>query len=554
MTEATDADLLHDYAHRGSSAAFRVLVARHVDLVYSVARRQSGSAALAEDVAQAVFVTLAQSAAQIPRGTPLVAWLHVVTRRTASNALRDAARRHAREQAAAQLASPAMNSPDADWSALEPLLDEAVESLPEADRAALLLRYFENKSLRDIGAALGVSDDTAQKRVSRALDRLRTFFLRRGVSVSAAGLATDLSAHALLTAPGTLSAQLAAHALASASLPSSALSAAQKVALTAAQKTLLAAAALALVVGAFEGWKLFAQGRDFAALTAQNDRARAAVSDLSLRHTATLARRQALQSQLAAQQTAAADASIVTEIRARLARVKTIKQLLAKNPALDLPEIRLLEDNQWLEALQGYDLKDSDQLEAAVLNLRAVAKNEFASSLVDALVAYLKNSHDRLPASIAELAPYFSSTCDPVMLDRYELLHSGNLADLPHGSLPSSGASHTGRQTGVSPDRQWPALIAEKTSGLLSNEQRLYVSSTGWVVMPQIAYLLSHLGPSLDKAARNYEESPADPSDPTPLLAAFDPPLDAETERQVRRIFQDEILRQAQSPFRALKP
>src|SRR3954471_15988091 len=210
--DMSDTDLLHRYAQDGAADAFSALVHRHVNLVYSVARRHVPSASAAEDVTQSVFIELARHARNIKPGTPLVAWLHVVSRRTAINAVRDASRRQARERIAAEIA--AMKSPASDWSGIEPLLDEAVESLPETDRAAILLRFFENKSLREVGASLGTTDDAAQKRITRAVESLRTFFVRRGVVVTATGLATDISAHAIEAGPAGLAASITSNAFA----------------------------------------------------------------------------------------------------------------------------------------------------------------------------------------------------------------------------------------------------------------------------------------------------------------------------------------------------
>src|SRR5215216_1759200 len=117
----SDSDLLQRYAEHGAADAFTTLVHRHVDLVYSVARRHVSSASTAEEVTQSVFIELARHARNIKPGTPLVAWLHVVARRTAINAGRDASRRQAREEIAAEIAAMKPNS--AVWSELEPLLD-----------------------------------------------------------------------------------------------------------------------------------------------------------------------------------------------------------------------------------------------------------------------------------------------------------------------------------------------------------------------------------------------------------------------------------------------
>jgi RNA polymerase sigma factor (sigma-70 family) len=126
---------------------------------------------LAEEVAQCVFSDLARSADKLERETILTAWLYQVTRRTAINVVRAESRRQRREQIALDVSQ--MNSNSSEWTEIEPLLDEAMEALDSPDRTAVLLRYFEDKSLREVGKLLGTSEDAAQKRVSRALDHLR---------------------------------------------------------------------------------------------------------------------------------------------------------------------------------------------------------------------------------------------------------------------------------------------------------------------------------------------------------------------------------------------
>ena len=197
-----DYELLQNYLTCGSDDAFAEVMRRHAGLVYSAARRQVRSPQLAEEVTQAVFFDLARSARKIKSQQPLAAWLFLVTRRTAIDALRREARQRTREQQALELA--AMKNSASAWEQIEPLLDEAVASLNETDRRALLLRFFENKSLRDVGRALGASEDAAQKRVTRAIDQLRRFFGKQGVTISAAALATDLSAQAVHGAPAAL--------------------------------------------------------------------------------------------------------------------------------------------------------------------------------------------------------------------------------------------------------------------------------------------------------------------------------------------------------------
>ena len=212
----TDVELLREFTRDQSQDAFTTLVERHLGLVYCAALRQVHSPQLAEEVAQSVFTDLAQNAARLKPDTILTAWLYEITRRTAINVVRGEARRQLREQIAFEMNT--INATAADWTQIEPLLDEAMHALDETDRTAVLLRYFENKSLREVGAALGTSDDTAQKRVSRALERLREFFAKRGVTVGAGGLVVVLSANAVQAAPTGLAQCLTVAAIAKAAV------------------------------------------------------------------------------------------------------------------------------------------------------------------------------------------------------------------------------------------------------------------------------------------------------------------------------------------------
>src|ERR1044071_5490184 len=200
----TDLQLLARYTRQNAEDAFAELVRRHVDLVHSAALRQVRSPQQAEEVAQSVFIDLARSAAKLKPDTILTAWLYQVTRRTAIDVVRREASRQLREQIATEM--NAMNATAADWTHIEPLLDEAMHALDDTARAAVLLRYFENKSLREVGETLGASENAAQKRLGRAVERLRQFFAKRGVTVGASGLVVVISANAVQAAPVGLSA------------------------------------------------------------------------------------------------------------------------------------------------------------------------------------------------------------------------------------------------------------------------------------------------------------------------------------------------------------
>ena len=211
-----DQQLLRRYAADHSEAAFGELVARHVNLVYSAALRQTnGDAHLAQDVAQMVFADLARKAASLSANVVLAGWLHRATRYAANQIRRTDHRRRAREQEAVMMnAIQSESTPD--WEQIRPMLDEALDRLSPDDRDALLLRYFEQRSLAEVGTALGSNEDAARKRVSRALEKLREFFGKRGVTTTAAVLTTVISANAVQIAPAGLAAALTSASLAGA--------------------------------------------------------------------------------------------------------------------------------------------------------------------------------------------------------------------------------------------------------------------------------------------------------------------------------------------------
>ena len=212
-----DAQLLNRFASKGDDAAFSELVNRHVNLVYSVALRLlGGDAHLAQDVTQTVFTDLARKAKSLPRDTVLSGWFHTATRFAAANAVRTERRRQVREQEAMAMHDPASESTP-DWDQLRPVLDSAIGELSTSDRDAVLLRFFERKDFNAVGAALGVSEDAAQKRVARALDKLRTILTQRGVNLPATALAAAISGGAVHTAPAGLAVAVSAASLAGAS-------------------------------------------------------------------------------------------------------------------------------------------------------------------------------------------------------------------------------------------------------------------------------------------------------------------------------------------------
>ena len=214
MNDTPDAELLRQFARDQSEAAFVELVRRHIGLVYSVAFRKTGNSQQAEDVTQAVFIILARKADSLGAKTVVPGWLYHTTRLTAANAQRAEMRRIHHEQEAFMQSTNEEPAPDPLWPELAPLLEDAMAGLGASDRDALVLRYFKSLSLADVGATMGVTEGVAQRRVSRALEKLRRLFAKRGVHSTTAIIAGVISSNSLLQAvPPALAESVTAAAL-----------------------------------------------------------------------------------------------------------------------------------------------------------------------------------------------------------------------------------------------------------------------------------------------------------------------------------------------------
>src|ERR1017187_6120622 len=212
MTGLDDHELLAEYARTESEAAFAVLVARYVNLVHSAAWRFTGNPHHAEEITQAVFIILARKAGGLRRGTVLSGWLYQTARLTAANFVKGEIRRQRREQEA-YMQSILTEPEPAAWEQIAPLLDEAMGRLGETDRNAVVLRFFENKTAQEVAAALKLTEAAAHKRVNRALERLRKFFTKRGVTSTVAVIAGAISANSVQAAPAALAKSVTAAAI-----------------------------------------------------------------------------------------------------------------------------------------------------------------------------------------------------------------------------------------------------------------------------------------------------------------------------------------------------
>jgi len=204
-----DMALVREYARTRSEAAFAALVSQHLNLVYSVALREVRDPHLAEEVTQAAFIILARKAGSLGPKTILSGWLCRTARYVSAEALRSQRRRQRREQEA-YMQSLLNETESGAWIQIAPLLETAMAQLGEQEHNAIVLRFYEGKALKQVGAALGTGEDAARMRINRALEKLRKFFAGRGLTLSAAVIAAAVSTSAVQAAPAGLAATVTA--------------------------------------------------------------------------------------------------------------------------------------------------------------------------------------------------------------------------------------------------------------------------------------------------------------------------------------------------------
>jgi len=473
MQDKPDAQLLREYAESGNEAAFREIVARHTDLVHSAALRQVNLAELAQDLSQSVFVDLARKAKEVgerlPANASLVGWLYRSTRFAVLNHLRDNRRRVMHErQAMEQLITDC--GPGQEWERICPLLDDAMEALEETDRAAILLRYFENKSLREVGQSLGTSDGAAQKRVSRAVERLREFFSKRGVTVGASGLVLVVSANAVQAAPVTLAATISNAAVLAGTTfhTSTAIATTKVIALTTLQKTLVAATIVVLAgAGVYET-------RQSSQLRAQNQTLQQERSPLPGEARQLQQRNTELSTQLAAlrdeNEQLKTNASELLKLRAEVARLRAdlqaaaesrpgpgtkqtdiiaktwvektdaLKDYLRQNPKEAIPEIQFMKDRDWLSSIDPsawyWELTSDKDYHDAMEILRDQAAMRFENLTRDALLKFSDATKQSFPTDFTQLQPYLNPAAAEILAQEYELAPAN---DVPASALPNDG-------------------------------------------------------------------------------------------------------------------
>lgn len=441
-------ELLDRYTKERAESAFAELVKGHIDLVYSTALRHVRSPHLAQEVAQSVFIDLARQCGQIKAGTPLVAWLHLVARRTAMDMLRKESRRRSYERSAADIMSICTDESDSSpsWKEIEPLIDQAVESLKPIDRAAVLLRFFEDKSFQDVAAIIGSTDDAAQKRVSRALEQLRQFLTRRGVVLTAAGLSSRLETNAIHAAPTSLAPTISLAVSASkASALIHLISPIREIAMTTAQKLLAGTIFTAAVAGGiYQSQEIGRQKIELNELHRQAQqyervlRAEREAHEGALGSMSEALKAEQLKTALLASQ----DPQAESALDAWLQKVVSLRKHLKQNPRYHIPELAFLEDKDWLDATKDIQLTDEWDYRSALSTLRRLAKGRLFMQISSAIPRYLKASNGSRPKEPSDLAAYMEKPTDPAIWPRYSIIAAKDASsDAPRFVLPNGGSA-----------------------------------------------------------------------------------------------------------------
>ena len=429
MNRLTDQQLLREYAGLRWEAAFAELVCRHVNFVHSAAVRMVCDEHLAEDVTQSVFAALAQNARQLAEHPVLSGWLHRTAQNLAANVVRSEVRRRAREQEAVAMNELLAAEPDARWEDIAPQLDAALGELGEADRDALLLRYFEHKSAPEMAAVLGISTEAAQKRVTRAVERLREFFSKRNVTIGASGLAAIITANAVQAAPAGLALTICTATLAGTAVSTSTIIAATKtIAMTTLQKTVITAVlAAAAGTGIFEAHQATQLRGQVQTLQEQQAPLVEQIQQLQRERDDATNRLAGMAEEIAKNQKnnlellklrndvgrlkADADSEEMFYARHYARNINLLKSYFEKNPKLKTPELQFLTADEWVTVaasselnVGGVDQEKAYCHDASKLRNRADFVTSFM--LEGALAQYEQNNNGRFPDDVSQLKPY----------------------------------------------------------------------------------------------------------------------------------------------------
>lgn len=330
------------------------------------------------------------------------------------------------------------------WSQIAPLLDEALNCLGEREHDAVVLRFFDGKELKQVGAAMGTTEDAARMRVNRGVEKLRNFFTKRGVTLSAPAIAGVVSANSIQAAPAGLAASITAAALSGTAITTTAIIAVTKaLAMTTLQKTIVAATVVVLTgAGVYEARQaanaraevktLQRQQRmplteQIQQLQHQRDEAKnqlVALTDEIAKvkgNTSELLKLRGLVARLRGETSQINDPSVQTAL-AWAAKKEKLQKIFAERPELQIPEMQFLTDANWLALVKELDLDSEAGIHFAIGAARTGAKMNSATIIQNALRKFMEANNGRLPNDVSQLTPFLDGHMDDTILQRYKLL------------------------------------------------------------------------------------------------------------------------------------
>jgi predicted DNA-binding protein (UPF0251 family) len=432
------------------------------------------------------------------------------------------------------------------WEELRPVIDEAMHELNQTEREAVLLRFFEKRQLGEVGAKLGVSEDAARKRVDRALEKLRGLLARRGVTSTSAALVVILGANTVAAAPVGTAASIAGAAIASTAVGTGGtltilkFMAMSKLKIGLVGAVVVAGVATPLVIQQNHSQsKLQAENHELrqqntqlteqmTPLTAENARLSNLIAQakeypsaqqsqsteiLKLRGEVARLRQDARESTRArgSDADATADPAFKDAFQKLVARATQLRQSLEQHPERMIPEVGLLTEKDWLDAVGEVDKPENDpDFRQAMSNLRNRAKSSFGGMLQKALRQYGEANGDLLPSDLSQLQPYFNQPVDDSLLKRYQLIQSGKLSDLKSKMLVSEIAPRV--------DEEYDSHFEFSLNGISSRTSSLAEDSIETAIT---AYANANGGilPKTTEQVAAYLHQPVDPTRVQKFLA-----------------------------------
>jgi RNA polymerase sigma factor (sigma-70 family) len=454
-----DCDLLKAYAETKSEEAFAELVRKHIDLVFSAALRQvGGDVHLAQDVTQSVFNDLARKAGSLSARVILGGWLYTSARYAAARIVRTEQRRRLRERESQFMNEPFTNDVPPDWEQLQTALDEAMHDLKEADRNAIVLRYFQGSSFEDVGQKIGASADGARMRVDRAIEKLRKSLAKRGVVSTGAALAFLLAEESVIAAPVGLAGVVSSSAMGAAATTGISTTIIQFMAMTKLQAGVVAVAVAALTVPLVlqhqsnqrleRSNQVLAQrnseiegeiaplkqeiGRLNGLVTQNAAKANPSNEVFQLRGEVARLREEARQAKASAVTDPTKDENATMRtLRSLSAKAEQLKKRLAETPESQIPELAVLTEKDWLDVVAYVEaFENDDDYRRALSSLRGQAKLRAALQIQDAVRKFAAVNGDMIPTEVSQVAPYLEKPLDEAILQRFQIVAAGKLSEL----------------------------------------------------------------------------------------------------------------------------